>query len=214
MNAVRKDIPPPPPRIAALPVDERGYPVPFFVAWRDGQPDFRFTDPDKLVACIRGKLCWVCGTQLCRYQTFVIGPMCSVNRVSAEPPSHKECAEYSVRACPFLSKPHMTRREYNMPDDLPLPPGIMIRRNPGVTALWSCREYTPFRDGKGVLFQIGPPETVSWWAEGRLATRTEVLASVESGLPILREMAEKEGPPAVKELEKLYGAALMYFPKE
>ena len=30
-----------PARLHFLPVDERGYPVPWFVAWRDGKPEFR-----------------------------------------------------------------------------------------------------------------------------------------------------------------------------
>ena len=33
MTKFRSDIPPLPPRIAKLPVDERGYPVPWFVQW-------------------------------------------------------------------------------------------------------------------------------------------------------------------------------------
>jgi hypothetical protein len=35
--------------------------------------------------------------------SFVVGPMCGINRNSAEPPSHKECAQWSARNCPFLS---------------------------------------------------------------------------------------------------------------
>lgn len=30
--------------------------------------------------------------------TFVVGPMCELNRISGEPPSHRECAEFSA-AC-------------------------------------------------------------------------------------------------------------------
>lgn len=38
-TSLRADLPPLPPRMQRLPVDERGYPVSFFVAWPDGKPD-------------------------------------------------------------------------------------------------------------------------------------------------------------------------------
>src|SRR6267154_1896953 len=100
-----------PKRSAELPRDERGYPVPWFVEWIDGKPDFRVMDSDKLVEAIKYKRCWVCGGPLGHYKVFTIGPMCMVNRTSAEPPSHRDCAEFSVRNCPFLTTPDMHRRE-------------------------------------------------------------------------------------------------------
>src|SRR4051812_13821199 len=104
-------LPPMPPSIAALPRDHRGYPVPWFVAWSEGRPIFPAADPQKLVRAIRERRCWVCGDLLTRYLAFVVGPMCTVNRVSAEPPSHLKCAEFSTRACPFLTRPKMKRVE-------------------------------------------------------------------------------------------------------
>src|SRR5262245_54991717 len=116
MNRLRPDLPPLPSRIAGLPIDpERGYPVPWFVAWHDGKPEFRTADGRKFRQAIRDRLCWVCGQPLGRHLVFVIGPMCTVNRVTVEPPCHLDCAEFSVRACPFLSKPQMTRRENDLP---------------------------------------------------------------------------------------------------
>jgi hypothetical protein len=112
---LRKDLPVGiPDRIRNLPVDERGYPVPWFVDWIDGKPEFRAMDGRKFDRCINEKLCWVCGERLKKHVAFVIGPMCTITRTSAEPPSHLDCAEWSVKACPFLSKPQMKRRE----DDL------------------------------------------------------------------------------------------------
>jgi hypothetical protein len=37
------------------------------------------------------------------------------------------------------------------------------------------------------LFRIGEPTSVAWYAEGRPATRKEVLVSIDSGLPLLQE---------------------------
>src|SRR5258708_1131539 len=104
-----------PSRIAVLPKDQRGYHVPWFVAWIDGVPDFRVIGGGKLPHAVREKLCWVCGQPLGGFMAFMIGPMCAVNRISSEPPSHRECAVYSARVCPFLSNPEMKRRETNLP---------------------------------------------------------------------------------------------------
>jgi hypothetical protein len=210
---VRPDLPPMPPRVAALPVDARGYPVPWFVAWIDGKPEFRAADGTKLPLALSKRLCWVCGDPLGVWNVFVIGPMCTVNRVSAEPPCHMDCAEFSVKGCPFLSKPHMVRRENDLPENT-THAGEMIRRNPGVSCLWPTKTFRPFRDPNGgVLFRLGDPGSVSWWAEGRAATRAEVEASVASGLPLLREMAEAESPEAVAELGRMAGAARQLLPR-
>src|SRR5437764_29347 len=104
-SVLHPNLPALPSRLKLLPVDERGFPVPWFVAWIDGKPDFRVVDQRKMAIAVSEKRCWVCGDFLGRYMAFVIGPMCAVNRVSSEPPSHRECAEFSVRACPFLTKP-------------------------------------------------------------------------------------------------------------
>lgn len=194
MSHLRPELPPLPARLRNLPVDERGYPVPWFVAWVDGKPEFRAMDGKKLHEAITWRRCWTCGGQMGRYGTFVIGPMCAVNRTSAEPPSHRECADFSVKGCPFLSRPDMRRRETDLPEGHSA--GVMIKRNPGVILLWVSRDWQPWNAGNGVLIDIGEPVEVSWWREGRAATRAEVLESIESGLPLIQGMAEKDPDPA------------------
>jgi hypothetical protein len=168
----------------------RGYPVPWFVAWVDGangpEPEFRAFDPRKMAAAIRQKLCWVCGEPLGRFMTFVIGPMCGINRVSSEPPCHRECAQFSAKYCPFLSKPQMVRREDAFTEaNFRSPAGVMIERNPGVTLLWTTKSYRLSVREDGVLFFVGDPESLEFYAEGRDATRAEVNASIVAGLPAL-----------------------------
>lgn len=180
-----------PDRMTHLPV-HRGYPVPWFVAWIDGVPEFRCMDRAKRVRAVQAKLCWVCGQPLGRFMTFVAGPMCGVNRTSAEPPCHKECAQWSVRNCPFLSKPQMERRENDLPEGIGAP-GHSIKRNPGVSLLWTTRSYELFSDGRGdFLFEMGDPESVEWWALGKPATRAQVEESVRTGLPFLEKLAAEE----------------------
>lgn len=219
---VRPELPPMPPRIASLPVDHRLYPVPWFAAWLDddgnvaargeGTADHRVLYPDATRVALTSNLCWVCGGRLGAHKTFVIGPMCAVNRVSAEPPSHLECGDWSARACPFLSRPHARRREAGMPGGAVEAPGVMIARNPGVTLVWTTKRFQVERVPNGVLCRIGDPERVHWYAEGRDATRAEVMASIDSGLPSLREAAQEDGPAALRELERMTSAALTLVP--
>ena len=193
-SRVRPEFEPMPGRMTSLPVDDRGYPVPWFVAWVDGKPEFRAMDPTKFVRAIREKLCWVCGQRLGVNVCFVAGPMCGINRTSSEPPSHLECARWSARNCPFLSNPRMCRREDELTNEMKENvAGIAIRRNPGVAMLWITRQYEIFPDGKGrYLIQMGEPQSVEWWAEGRAATQEEVQASIDSGLPNLEAVARSE----------------------
>jgi hypothetical protein len=102
----------------------------------------------------------------------------------------------------------MRRNEKDMPIDATQPAGEMIRHNPGVSLLWTTRKYFTQRLSNGVLFKIGEPETLEFWAEGQRATKKQVLDSVESGLPILQEMAAEEGPDAIRLFQTMVIAAM------
>jgi hypothetical protein len=219
--ALRSELEALPPRLRKLPVDARGYPVPWFVAWVDGPdgpetiPEFRAMDGRKWSAAVKQRLCWVCGEMLGRWLAFPIGPMCAITRTTAEPPSHLECAEWSVRNCPFLSQPRMVRREDHLPAEAEMPAGHGIMRNPGVTCIWTTRGYELFDDGRGkALITIGECERATWWSEGRAATRAEVETSVAGGLPILLEEAKRQGSFAVDALGQQYARARLLFPSE
>jgi hypothetical protein len=208
MTALRKGLPPLPARLQAhLPIDDRGYPVPWFVAWIDGKPDHRIVDEAKLHEAIRAGRCWVCGQQLGRFQAYVIGPMCAVTRTNGEPPSHRECAEWSARACPHLSRPYARRRDA-YPEGVTPPAGVGLTRNPGAVGVWITRHPARQRAAgggqPGVLFDLPDPLEVLWFCEGRAATRAEVEESIDSGLPLLLEHAPSGGSDAeARELEGL-----------
>lgn len=228
---LRGELEPRPDRLIKLPL-YRGYPVPWFVAWQDAAgvicqagapgavPEFRCMDGAKWKLAVERRRCWVCGEPLGVWLTFVIGPMCGINRVTAEPPCHHECAVWSARNCPFLSKPHMVRRENDLPEAQKPQPGFAIMRNPGVTLLWTTRGYHLFGDGKGgKLIRIDSADRVEWYAEGRLATRAAVAHSVATGLPALMELAEAQdrdepGAGAVAELTRLAKAFEAMYPAE
>jgi hypothetical protein len=206
-----------PSRMMHRPVDARGYTVPWFVEWIDGKPDFRVMDRRKFFLAIKNRLCWLCGEKLGVFMTFVIGPMCVVNRITSEPPCHLECAEYAAKGCPFLSIPTAKYRTPNLPEGWSETPG-MLCHNPTACALYTTRTYRPRRvhegDNEGVLLLLGPPESVSFWHKGRAATRSEVLDALAIGLPKLRAAAELDGGDALEELEVRFQDAQQYLPAE
>lgn len=211
MHKLRAELPPLPPRMARLPIDERGYPVPFFVQWFDGKPDFRVADSTKIGLCYRLRLCWICGEKLGAFMSFVIGPVGAVNHTNSEPPSHLDCAMWAVRGCPFMARPKMERREDDLTEHCKKEvAGWMSERNPGVMAVWTTRTYRGIDDGRGrLLFKVGDPAQVTWHREGRLATRAECEESLDGGMPELmalcrsdKERAEQEAN--YRQLKKLF----------
>lgn len=170
-----------PKRMARLPVSSTGFPVPKFVHWQDGVPDFRVIEPGWVAKCFSKRLCWLCGEPMGRFMTFVIGPMCAINRVSSEPPSHRDCAIYAAKACPFLSQPRMRRNERDLPEGGAMG-GIAVMHNPGVSLVYTTHGYHPINDGRGgVLFQLDRPIECLFYRESRLASRDEVLGAIDKG---------------------------------
>lgn len=202
-----------PARMAHLPRTAAGLPIPWFVAWKDGRYDFRVVDAHKIAPAVKRRLCWLCGRQMGRMMCFVVGPMCVVNRVSSEPPLHRECAEYAVQACPFLTQPSRVRREGGLPEDGHMA-GTPILRNPGVSALYVTRSFTVSRVPNGVLFDMGDPEEVAWWSRGRAATRQEAANAIATGLPILEAEADRDGVNAHVALVRAVTAAMLHLPAE
>ncbi len=209
----RDGLPPVPWRLRARPV-HRGYPVPWFVAEVDGVPDFRIADARKFKPAIERRLCWLCGRTLGQYLAFPIGPMCAINRVNSEPPSHRECAQWAMQGCPFLTQQVHGYRSAGLPEGISDPAGLPIVRQPGAGCLWITKRFSLFDapGGQGFLIKLGDPESVTWWSHGRAATRAEVIESIEGGYPILLAMAEEDGPDAIAELEQARARAMRLLP--
>lgn len=102
---------PVPPRMAALPRDARGFPIPHIVFRdTDGRPHFTVNhEPLRQEAITRG-LCSICGQPLFRGRWFVGGPLSAFDEHGAylDPPMHEECVAYALQVCPYLAS-----RKYN-----------------------------------------------------------------------------------------------------
>lgn len=220
MNQYRNDLPELPQRLRSLPI-QNGYPVPWFVAEVDGAYDFRVVDERKFAPAIKKRLCWVCGQKLGAYLAFAIGPMCLINRTTSEPPTHRECAEWSAKACPFLIQRLEVRRESHLPEGLKQAPGFHSPRQPGAVCIYITKSFQAFKvptdvagAGSGRLIDLGEPVEVLWMRQGRTATRGEVMESIDSGYPTLLELAQRDGEAGFRELERRRSEAMKLLPKE
>jgi hypothetical protein len=193
------------------------YPVPFFVSWflegrlmRPGtpgsKPDFRVMSGQAWSVCLAHRRCWICGDVLGSLATFVAGPLSILQRGSVEPPSHRDCAEYAVRTCPHMLNPGREKRDTNMPTDIEGPPdGLLADYNPGIAATYVTRTWQVIKDERPV-FILGSPVSVSWWREGRPASRREIINAMELGLP---DVVDNVG---LTEVHRLFDAFLPLLP--
>lgn len=94
-----------------LPIDERGYPIPYFVPIVNGKADFRYQDAKKKDACMKYGKCSICGKKLFKDSYwFISGPMGLQNRVASDAPMHEDCARFSLMACPHILLQKADRR--------------------------------------------------------------------------------------------------------
>lgn len=89
-----------------LPVDHRGYPVPFIV-FRDKEdkPHFRINDTTKVLQCVKEDRCSICGNTLGSNKWIVGGPLSAFHPHGAfnDIPVHRECCEYALQVCPYMA---------------------------------------------------------------------------------------------------------------
>jgi hypothetical protein len=162
---------PVPPRLASRPRDRRGYVVPYaqFVD-RDGVPQFQVMDDVQVQNCLTRRCCGLCGQPMGKHIYFIGGDLCVRNGFFHDPPMHRECAEYALRACPHLAR---VKGRYG-----PIPEieggvvvvGAVSTIKVETFALMHGSAFTWSRDRTGmVLIKAALPWLdVSWWRNGEL----------------------------------------------
>jgi hypothetical protein len=190
---VRRRLPLPPRmqvRMLSLPLLD-GYPVPFFAAVVDGEQTLLVRDQAKHQACIEQDLCWICGQRLGVFKTFAIPPVLALHRISFEPPSHIECAEYAIQAFPFILLPTSQRGDGGCEEGIS--GRIMtLMLNAGVGVLWTTKTWTEGRTTREAMMVLGEPTTVRWFVQGRPASRAEAQAGMDAAFPRLQAMCRSE----------------------
>lgn len=205
---MRDGLPTLPRHMKNLPLDARGYPIPWFThVDKAGVPDFRIIGAGKHELALKWNSCWICGTILGSHKAFITGPLSTISRLSAEPPSHYDCALFAACACPFLTRPKATYRETPAEGVEVIP---MAPENPGVTCLWITSKFRKLKDQ--TLYIMGEPTRVEWYREGKRAGRTDVLRAFEAGMPALQNDAVQKGLGHLTELRRRYDQALALVP--
>jgi hypothetical protein len=184
---------PMPPAIAALPRDERGYPIPAFVATlADGTRDLRVASGAYKVRVAREKICWICARPLTPRVAFITGPLGMQNRHAGDGPMHVTCAKYAIQVCPHLNSEHSQIREANRPpgertgvnaiDDKPPVIGM------AVTTKWGSEIYRAKGD---IVFNWRSPK-VYWFHNGREISPRARLSLIEPYIKRLKEKAASD----------------------
>jgi len=91
-----------PPKLQGRPL-YHGFPIPYSVVVVDGVPDFRISDEKKRTACVRDKLCGLCGQPMTSNFCFMGGPSAAQYKIFFDPAMHRECASYAMKVCPYFA---------------------------------------------------------------------------------------------------------------
>ena len=185
-----------PARIAALPRDRRGLPIPVIVM-RDGldEPHFTMNDTRAVARITREGRCGICGDRLGAYKCFVGGPGSAFHPDGRyfDGPVHLECGEFALRVCPYLALAGSyarrlgtrTLRPAAVPDDKVLiwEDRTVHAPQPAVFVLGSCKRFG--RDRVGHFIPERP------WAQVRFFRAGQEIDSAEA-----RRLAAADPTPA------------------
>ena len=115
-----------PERIARLPHDKRGFPIPWNVLRGvDDAPIFTVNDERKSQQALTRELCPICGERLGRWKWWVGGPRAAFDEHGwyIDLPVHQECAHYALQTCPYLASPrYVEDHRVDVPDPSKLLP--------------------------------------------------------------------------------------------
>lgn len=90
-------------------------PILFTSLIKDGVPDFRVSDPDRVVEALANRLCAICGEPLDYWMVFIGSKNMIEGRTAPEPMHHEACIRYALAVCPYLLG-ERNRRTKGLPD--------------------------------------------------------------------------------------------------
>jgi hypothetical protein len=176
-------------RIARLPRDRRGYPIPWNVLLGVGEaPLFTVNDTSKHLEAIRRELCPICGERLGSWRWFVGGIRSAFDPRGAyyDLPGHRDCERYALQVCPYLSAPVYLGRinvadPSKIPDKVRLVDITMLPERPEVfVAVASDKlDIVDVRAMTPVIVPKKPHLAYEFWRHGKEL-------SAKEALPVLR----------------------------
>lgn len=161
-----------------LPVDPRGYPIPYIVLKDDdGTAHFIVNDHHAVVRCTRHDLCSICGKPLETLRMFVGGVRNAFHRNGAyiDPPMHPECCRYALQVCPFLAVPSyhgvkdVTKHIERVQADATFVDNTSVRGKPVMfVAIVVPQKYDLVFDGSAMVFKPHRPyRSIEYWRDGK-----------------------------------------------
>lgn len=137
-----------PDRVASLPRDERGYPIPYFIPIVDGKENFKYMDAPKQLRCATQRICMICGQKLLPKQYwYITGPIGRKNFTVSDPAMHEECARYSLAVCPHM---HYEKADRTTGAD-ESPPEIVVLAKPPQVFLIHAQDYVIVKHKSGYI---------------------------------------------------------------
>jgi hypothetical protein len=181
-----------PDRIARLPRDKRGYPIPWNVQiGKEDTPLFTVNDQEKHIEAILRQLCPICGERLGRWRWFVGGILSAFDPNGAyyDLCGHHECETFALQVCPYLSAPKYLGR-LDVIDPSKIPDGMtttnitMIPERPEIFVAVASDKFQVsaiHESDTPVIRPQRPYLAYEFWRHG-------VQLTEEEALPILREV--------------------------
>jgi len=107
------------------------------------------------------RLCGVCGRALGYWISFVVGPITIRIRETFMPAAHPECAEASLRLCPYL---YLEERDRSLkPSDNHIVPPSELPPKPDRVALWLTRSYEIVRQNGSEYARFAAAKRMQWF---------------------------------------------------
>jgi hypothetical protein len=163
-----------------LPLDHRGYPIPFVVQRDDkGLPLFVANNSVAVWKCIKQRLCAICGTRLASRWWFVGGPGSAFhpNGMYFDSGMHGECMRYALQVCPYLATPARSRINDNTLAKLEtrISDALLVDRTHDpkrpplfVAVMCSGQSLEPNDMETPYLRPLRPYQDVEFWRDGQL----------------------------------------------
>lgn len=166
-----RQLPEIPKSLSHLKIDKRGYPIPYFVGYINGEPEFRLTDARKQHKCIEKKLCGICGKKITSgVYVFISGILGYTNRISSDPAMHESCARFSLEICPHLHFEKTDRRENGI-EHIKQDVAGMVLTKPKILMLARADKYKDFKAEQSTLIKYHATSSEKYIYENGILTQ-------------------------------------------